>query len=132
MTIRYTNQRVEILNFVTSNPNHPTVEEVYKEVKKKLPRISKATVYQNLRFLEKHHLIQKVDFTSQLRFEGNLSLHHHIMCDNCGTIMDFESQELTDYSLNLANQVEDITIRSVCTIFYGICEVCQKQKKMKT
>ncbi len=46
--IKYTNQRVEILNFLQGNLTHPTVDEVYEEVKKKLTRISKATVYQNL------------------------------------------------------------------------------------
>ena len=43
--IKYTNQRVEILNFLQGNLMHPTVEDVYEGVKKKLTRISKATVY---------------------------------------------------------------------------------------
>ena len=42
--ITYTNQRVEILNFLKDNYSHPAVEEVYEAVKKKLTRISKATI----------------------------------------------------------------------------------------
>jgi Fur family transcriptional regulator, ferric uptake regulator len=49
--IKYTNQRIEILNYLKDNYSHPTVEQVYDAIKKKLSRISKATVYQNLRFL---------------------------------------------------------------------------------
>ena len=63
--IKYTNQRVEILNFLKDNTTHPTVDEVYDGVKKKLTRISKATVYQNLKFLAGKGLIQEVNYALQ-------------------------------------------------------------------
>ena len=71
--IKYTNQRVEILNFIKGNTSHPTVEEVYNEVKKKLTRISKATVYQNLRFLSEKGIIQEVNIKGVSRFEPNIN-----------------------------------------------------------
>lgn len=125
--IKYTNQRIEILNFLKDNFNHPTVEQVYEAVKKKLSRISKATVYQNLRFLSDKGLIQEVNIKGVSRFEPNLKPHHHIICKNCGKIIDFESKELTDYSLKLAKKLKQMKIESANTNFFGVCKKCSSK-----
>jgi len=125
-TIKYTNQRIEILNFLKGNLNHPNVEEVYEGVRKKLTRISKATVYQNLKILAEKGLIKEVNIKGVARFEPNLSPHHHIICRNCGKIIDFESKELTDFSLKLAKSLKDFSIDRTDTSFYGLCKKCDK------
>jgi Fur family ferric uptake transcriptional regulator len=125
-TIKYTNQRIEILNFLKDNLNHPNVEEVYEGVRKKLTRISKATVYQNLKILAENGLIKEVNIKGVARFEPNLSPHHHIICRNCGKIIDFESKELTDFSLKLAKSLKDFSIDRTDTSFYGLCKKCDK------
>jgi Fur family ferric uptake transcriptional regulator len=122
--IKYTNQRVEILSFLKDNHTHPTVEQVYNAVKKKLTRISKATVYQNLKFLTENGLVQEVNIKGISRFEPNLEPHHHIICKNCGKIIDFESKELIDYSLKIAKKLKQMNIESASTNFFGICKVC--------
>jgi len=126
--IKYTNQRVEILNFLKDNFTHPTVEQVYKAVKKKLTRISKATVYQNLKFLAENGLVQEVNIKGISRFESNLEPHHHIICKNCGKIIDFESKELIDYSLKIAKKLKQMNIESASTNFFGICNKCNRSK----
>jgi Fur family ferric uptake transcriptional regulator len=123
--IKYTNQRVEILNFLKDNITHPTVDEVYEAVKKKLTRISKATVYQNLKFLAEKGLIQEVNVKGVSRFEPNLDPHHHIICKKCGKIIDFESKELTNYSLNIGKKLKEFDIDTTHTNFYGICKKCK-------
>ena len=123
--ITYTNQRVEILHFLKDKTTHPTVDEVYEGVKKKLSRISKATVYQNLKFLAEKGLIQEVNVKGVSRFEPNLEPHHHIICRNCGTIIDFESEKLTNYSLQIAKELREFNIDSTNTNFYGYCKKCK-------
>jgi len=125
--IKYTNQRIEILEFLKENTTHPTVEEVYEAVKKKLSRISKATVYQNLKFLTEKGLIQEVNIKGVSRFEPNLTPHHHIICRKCGKIIDFESQELTDYSLHIGKKLKEIDIDATNTNFYGTCKKCKSK-----
>ena len=44
-----TQQSAAVFRFLQQAKHHPTAEEVYLAVKKKLPRISLATVYKNLR-----------------------------------------------------------------------------------
>lgn len=123
--ITYTNQRVEILNFLKDNYGHPTVEEVFEAVKKKLTRISKATIYQNLKFLAEKGIIQEVNIKGVSRFEPNLEAHHHLICKNCDKIMDFDSKELTEFALKLSEKVKDMKIESTNTNFYGICKKCR-------
>jgi Fur family ferric uptake transcriptional regulator len=122
--IRYTNQRIEILNFLKENYSHPTVEQVYDAVKKKLTRISKATVYQNLRFLTENSLIQEVNIKGVSRFEPNLEPHHHFICRKCEKIIDFESKELTEYTLKVAKTLKEMKIEATNTNFYGVCNKC--------
>jgi Fur family ferric uptake transcriptional regulator len=124
--IKYTNQRVEILNYLKNNYTHPTVEDVYTAVKKKLSRISKATVYQNLKFLSNKGMIQEVNIKGVSRFEPNLEPHHHLICKKCGRIIDFEAIELTDYALKVAGKIKDMNIESSHTNFFGICKKCKE------
>ncbi|MBN2053166.1 transcriptional repressor [Candidatus Woesearchaeota archaeon] len=127
--IKYTNQRVEILDFLKGNTTHPTVEQVYEAVKKKLSRISKATVYQNMKFLAEKGLIQEVNIKGVSRFEPNLEPHHHLICRKCGKIFDFESKELTEYSLRIAKKLKGMTIEASNTNFYGLCKKCKGGNK---
>jgi len=124
--VKYTNQRIEILNFLKGNFNHPNVEEVYEAVRKKLTRISKATVYQNLKFLAENDLIKEVNIKGVSRFEPNLLPHHHFICKNCNKITDFDSKKLTDYSLKIASDLKDFNVEGAETNFYGLCKNCKK------
>jgi Fur family ferric uptake transcriptional regulator len=127
-TIKYTNQRVEILKFLKDNKTHPTVEDIYRGVRKKLSRISKATVYQNLKFLAEKGIIKEVNIKGVSRFEPNIKPHHHIICSDCGRIIDFESKDLTDYSMKIARQFKDMAVEGTDTHFHVICSECNKKK----
>jgi Fur family transcriptional regulator, ferric uptake regulator len=122
--IKYTNQRVEILACLKGNTSHPTVEQVYREVRKRLTRISKATVYQNLRFLAERGIIQEVNIKGISRFEPNTAAHHHLICKSCGAIVDFEAKELTAYAMKTARKLHGIAIETASTNFYGCCKSC--------
>jgi Fur family ferric uptake transcriptional regulator len=124
--MKYTNQRVEILNFLKDNTTHPTVEEVFEGVRKKLTRISKATVYQNLKMLTRKGIIQEVNVKGVSRFEPNMEPHHHIICRKCGRIFDFKSPELTRYSMKVARQLKQVDVDAAFTNFY--CKECKGVK----
>ncbi|MEM4260007.1 MAG: transcriptional repressor [Candidatus Woesearchaeota archaeon] len=122
--IKYTNQRIEILNYLKNNYSHPTVDEVYNAVRKKLTQISKATVYQNLKFLSKKGLIRECNIKGIARFEPNLEVHHHLICKKCGRIIDFKSDKLAEYSLKIAKNLKELKVESTNTNFYGLCKKC--------
>ncbi|WP_091708206.1 Fur family transcriptional regulator [Methanolobus vulcani] len=126
--IKYTNQRIEILEFLKEFDGHPTVDDVYEGVRQKLTRISKATVYNNLKFLAEKGLIKEVNVKGVSRFEANLVPHHHTICLECGEITDYQSEELSDYAMKIAEQIDDFRIESADTNFYGICKKCMEME----
>ena len=60
MNNRNTIQRQLVLDTVRSMHNHPDAEQVYSEIVKEHPHISKATVYRNLNLLSEQGQIKKV------------------------------------------------------------------------
>ncbi len=120
-----TNQRSIILDYIKDNHTHPTVDEMFNHVKRKLPRISKKTVYSNLKFLVENDLISEVNVKGVLRYEPKIDPHHHLFCKSCGKIIDFESDKLLDYSMGLAKGIKDFHVYSTETNFYGICKRCK-------
>ena len=125
--IKYTNQRVEILDFLKEFHGHPTVDDVYEGVRQKLTRISKATVYNNLKFLAEKGFVKEVNVKGVSRFESNLIPHHHTICIECGAINDYESEELTALAMEIAENIDDFKIESADTNFFGICKKCMEE-----
>jgi Fur family ferric uptake transcriptional regulator len=122
---RMTNQRQVILEEVHSVNTHPTADEVYEMVRRRLPRISLGTVYRNLEILSMSGLIQKIGPPSnQMRFDGKTDNHYHTRCVSCGRVEDapvesFDKleeamQKKSNYSI-LGHRLE----------FLGICPVCR-------
>lgn len=122
---KLTPQRIEILKFLEGNTSHPTAEDIYREIKKKYPTVSFATVYNTVEALKKRGEILEVTIDPERKhFDPNTVAHHHIICGSCGKIEDvFE-----DYSdaLKLPDKVLDkFTTTGNHIDFYGICKDCK-------
>src|SRR2546425_7968361 len=86
--LRLTRQRRIILEVVRATDAHPTAALVYRRVRRRLPRVSLATVYRNLRTLAAEGFIGERADASGLRFDGNTAPHDHFTCVTCGRIYD--------------------------------------------
>ena len=123
---RMTRQRQIILEELRKVDTHPSADQVYETVRKRLPRISLGTVYRNLEILSELGEIQKLELGGDLkRFDRNSNKHYHIRCMNCGRVDDAPIAPL--------NQVEDeLYGATVYTIighrleFEGLCPQCSK------
>jgi Fur family ferric uptake transcriptional regulator len=124
-----TNQRAIILDYLTVNYHHPSVEEIFSFVKKKLPRISKKTVYSNLQFLCNEGLIQDVRVKGVQRYEPKSNPHHHLICRKCGKIIDLHSEELVSHATNVGKTIKNFYVESTNINFYGLCKKCNEGKK---
>ena len=125
---KLTNQRAVILDYIRDNYNHPSVEEIFNAVKRKLPRISKKTVYCNLKFLSDESLIQEVRVKGVKRYEPKKEPHHHLICKKCGLIIDIKSDELFRHTMKIGKKVKDFDVEFSNTNFYGLCKKCRKGK----
>ena len=121
--IRLTEQRKVILEELKQLKTHPTADELYFIAKKKLPKISIATVYRNLETLSDARYIVKIKTAgNQKRFDGNLQEHIHIRCIKCSKIRDIDGKiELPEDYKNLKT---DFDILGCNIDLYGICPSC--------
>lgn len=124
--MKYSAQRELIKQKVIGNKEHLTADEVYLMVKQEMPNISLATVYRNLNILVEAGLISKIAFpNSSDRFDGSTVEHFHMVCVNCGTILDIEDGILSE----LDERIEALLEFRVITKHFvakGICKACRQ------
>ena len=127
--LKLTHQRLEIYRELAMSTDHPSAESLYKRLKKKLPTISLDTIYRTLSTLEEKNLIKRVQTVeSQARFEAQMTQHHHLICDKCKQIIDFQWKGFDD--AGLPEEVAQIgQIRNKNIILLGICRECLKKEK---
>ena len=114
-----------VLEIVQSTMDHPTAAWVHRQARRRLPRISLATVYRNLKRLAEQGLIREIQAAgSASRFDGNTGRHYHVRCLGCGRVndlpmsVDLRLEERAGRTINyriLGHQVE----------FLGLCPLCQ-------
>jgi len=93
--VKVTHQRLEIYRALALSEEHPHAEMIYRRVRKRIPTISRDTVYRNLKMLSEEGLISIVGMSHErLRFDANMDAHHHFVCIGCGLIRDFCSESL--------------------------------------
>lgn len=86
---RWTRQREVILEELRKLRSHPTAAGLYQIVRRRLPKVSLATVYRNLERLSELGMVRKLDLGgSEARFDGDLRHHDHVRCVGCGRVDD--------------------------------------------
>ena len=122
--MRLTNQRKVILEELRAVTSHPTADEVYGMVRKRMPRISLGTVYRNLEVLSALGLVRKLENAAgQKRFDGDVSPHHHVRCEICGKVGDiFDTLDIVGIDQGLRT---DFQITGHTLEFTGVCPDCQ-------
>jgi Fur family ferric uptake transcriptional regulator len=119
-----TRQRRVILEELRKVNNHPSADEIYEFVRKRLPRISLGTVYRNLEILSESGDIQKLEPGCSLkRFDGNPSEHCHIRCVRCDRIADAPMIPDLEIDLERVNS-NDFEIIGHRLEFLGVCPIC--------
>jgi Fur family ferric uptake transcriptional regulator len=88
---RMTSQRQAVLEAVIAHGCHPTADDVFYIVKRKLPGISLSTVYRNLGVLVEQGEISAVRGPcSELHYDHDGHRHGHVYCEVCGSVTDVE------------------------------------------
>jgi Fur family ferric uptake transcriptional regulator len=122
--MRLTSQRQVILEELKKVKSHPTANEIYDMVRKRLPRIGLGTVYRNLDLLAERGIINKLDVCGeQKRFDGNTSPHYHIRCNHCNRVEDIFIERDMELEKNAASCC-NYKILDHHVQFSGICSKC--------
>lgn len=127
--IRNTIQRAVVFDTVKKLKNHATADEIYTEVRKTHPFISKGTVYRNLHRLCEEGEIKRRRMPGEAdRFDHLCSNHYHGKCLVCGKIMDLDIDYIP--ALDSCNDNEDkFQVVQHDIIFTGFCKDCQNQNE---
>lgn len=125
--LKYTEQREIVLTILLQATEHLTAEEIYNKIKKHYPdsNVGIATVYRALSFLEEVELIASIAFgTDGKKYESNTKSHHdHLICTNCGKIIEFVDEEIEKRQEKIA-KANKFKVTSHSMQLYGICDSC--------
>jgi Fur family ferric uptake transcriptional regulator len=128
---RNTKQRTIILEELEGNKCHPTADEIYEKVRRKMPKISLSTVYRNLEILRREGVVQVIDTGGgQRRYDYITSEHSHIRCIRCGKLEDIVFEKPQEVIEDCAGQTDNEVLG--CNVdIYGICPECKFKLTIK-
>ena len=133
MGLKVTGQRMSILKALTQpGPVHVTAQELFERVSPQHPDIGFATVYRFLRALTQHNFVTELRMGgAPARYELTPHRHHdHLMCTQCGQIVEFENEQIEKLQLEVA-QKNSFQLTGHVLELYGLCPACQQQQQEK-
>lgn len=125
--LKLTPQRRLICRLVAENDAHPTVEELHEMATEAMPGVSLKTVYSTLYELAGMDAIRLVNVgTGGFRVESNLDPHSHLVCRQCGQVVDVPVDPATEAEPSVLDQF-DFEVEQKEVIFRGVCGSCAAQ-----
>jgi len=119
---KLTPQRLAVIEYLEGNSSHPSAADLFREVKKKYPMISFATVYNTLKILGEAEEIKPLTIGfDKVNFDPNTDQHDHFYCQKCGKIIDIFPEKKMEIK-----KIEGHLIKDCQIYYYGICSECRK------
>ena len=123
---RNTIQRSLVYEAVHRLQSHATAEEIYDEIVKQHPTISRGTVYRNLNRLAEEGEIRRMEIPGGPdRYDHRCHGHYHARCLQCGRVFDVEMAYLPDLP-KAVTDAHGFAISGHDIIFTGVCPDCQQ------
>jgi len=129
--LKATKQREEILAIFLNSSGHKNLAQIYAQVAKTNPKIGYVTVYRTLKLLARLGLATQRKFVDgETRYEpASEGTHHdHLICLDCGKIIEFEDQALEALQNRIARR-HRFRISHHRMELYGRCEECNRKKR---
>jgi len=127
--LRLTPQRLAILRILAASEGHPSIEEIFEQLRGNFPTMSPATVYKTMSLLKGLDEVLELGFPEGVnRYDGNKPYPHpHVICQKCKKIMDPELGDL-QHLAEAAGQQTGFRILSHRLDFFGLCPECQEKE----
>jgi Fur family peroxide stress response transcriptional regulator len=123
---RSTPQREIVYGYLSGVRHHPTAEDVYRAVKRRLPRVSLATVYTALEAFVGAGLASKLTYgDSAARYDVRTDAHSHARCLGCGRVVDLEAVPASRWLRRL--RARDFTPVGFRFELLGHCRACRRR-----
>jgi Fur family ferric uptake transcriptional regulator len=125
--LKTTHQREAIVDAFLRRSGHVALEDLLADARKKHPRVGLATVYRTAKLMEEAGLAASRQFGSgQTLYEvaSGRAHHDHLICERCGYIVEFESDEIEQLQDKAASTLGFNVLRHRHELF-GLCEKAQ-------
>ena len=113
----------QIYDIVNASRSHMTADQIYGELQKVYPDVSRATVYNNLNKLCDLRLIRRVSLEDSSDRYDRIEKHDHLVCQKCGKISDICFSDLTQ---SLREQLGEEFLYYDLKLYY-LCPQCRKK-----
>jgi Fur family transcriptional regulator, stress-responsive regulator len=121
---RVTPQRLAIARTVRELDRHTTAETVFARVSRQMPGVSLPTVYATLELLEEVGLVRRVPTEAGTAvYDPRTEDHHHLVCRNCGDIIDVDAPVERD-ALLAAARAQGFAPDGAQVVVRGLCANC--------
>ena len=118
--LKVTPQRQLLFRLLHNNSSHPTADSLFNVASERMPGISLRTVYQTLTDLAEMGELQSIEVGSgSMRFDPNISDHHHAVCDNCGAVHDVYVNRAPEL-----RGLDDFSVSDARIVYRGLCGAC--------
>jgi Fe2+ or Zn2+ uptake regulation protein len=128
--LKVTSQRMLILETIRRSHGHVDADEVFLQIRKKLPRISLSTVYRTLQRFKELGLIDELHFAEEHHhYELKPATeHYHLICMGCGRVTEFHFP-LHEVLKKQVPEARDFEISGSEVTLTGYCQDCRESKK---
>lgn len=124
---KLTPQRRAVVRVIVSSQDHLTPANIYRKARQDLPSIGLVTIYRTLEILAELELICELHAGGICRSYtiSTPQHHHHLICSNCGTVIDFTGHNLSELERSLSKR-SGFRIDDHLLEFVGLCQACQR------
>ena len=124
--IAVTHQRQVLYEVMLGMAGHPSPEEIFAEVRQRIPAVSLATVYKNIHIFVENGILREMSLHhGSQRLEINERAHHHLVCSRCKAITDIAAEDIDlipqHRDLGVGFKVERYSVDVI-----GLCADCQQ------
>jgi Fur family peroxide stress response transcriptional regulator len=121
--LRVTPQRFGVYANLLARRDHPTVDQIMRDLNHEAPTSSQATVYAALQALREVGLVREVLLEEGVsRYDANVAPHHHFRCNCCGAIEDINWNTFPDIDVSQLRQ--GLKVERYEVTVEGVCDVC--------
>ncbi len=128
--MRSSSTEIIILEILGKEHAHLSVQEIYEQIRQRLPAVNQSTVYRALERLKDQGKVSVSDMgIGSVVYESvDNEMHHHLVCQKCGRIFTLKHAEIAPF-FNDIEQKHQFQIITNHLVLFGMCEVCQEDKK---
>jgi Fur family transcriptional regulator, ferric uptake regulator len=124
--LNVTSQREAIVDYFLRVKDHISIDELLAKVRRKHPKVGYATVYRTLKLLVDGGLAIERQFgDGQARYEVVGDHHDHLICLQCGYILEFEDPEIEELQEKIAQRLGNFSVIRHRHELYGLCPRAQ-------